>query len=389
MSIQKLSPKFLIYAIAFSVCHGIPGIIPLLPTFQHEYSLNSYEVTNCLAYFSYSAFIGTPITGYLYTKLPKRFFIVLVNFIYFASILGISCSPNYASLLFFRVTQGLGSAAMNLLIFLLPAEYYSGLERAKTMGRAIGGISIGIFIMPLVTGYLALYSWRYSIFFLSIPSLITLIIIFYTDLTEKFAKSHIPFTFNQVKHVITTPYILLLLFSLFICAGVDLSVPSLFSLFSAETYHYSSSTIGIIYAFSNFGMFIGSSYLLAMLLRTKHFPLLLFIFGLCVAGLLIGFTKLPTFMFFIAFFAFFCLDGILNPYLNYSISNCLPPVLLTIGITIGATFFRAGQGFVTAFFAYISSKIGYNSTYILMGTVYFIIVVLLIPYVRKQQKNLS
>ncbi len=388
MRIQKFSPKFLIYAIALSVCHGIPGFIPLLPTFQQEYNLNSYEVSNCLAYFSYSAFIGTPITGYLYTKFPKRFFIFIVNFIFFAALLGIAVSPNYASLLFFRVIQGFGSSAMNLLIFLLPAEYYSGLERAKTMGRAIGSIAIGLFITPLVTGYLALYSWRYSVFSLSIPSFFTLILIFYTDLTEKFTKSNTPFTFTQVKQVITAPYILVLLFALFVCAGIDLSVPSLFSLFSAETYNYSSSTIGIIYAFSNFGMFIGSSYLLAMLLRTKHFPLLLFIAGLCVAILLISFTKLPTFMFFIAFFVFFCLDGILNPYLNYSISNGVPTALLTIGITISATFFRAGQGFVTAFFAYLSNIIGYNLTYILMGTVYFIIIVLLIPYVHKQQKNL-
>ncbi len=49
---KKLPPLFLIYFICFSVSHGVPGIIPLLPTFQQEFALNSYEVANCLAYFS-------------------------------------------------------------------------------------------------------------------------------------------------------------------------------------------------------------------------------------------------------------------------------------------------------------------------------------------------
>lgn len=386
---QQLSPKFLIYAIALSICHGIPGAIPLLPTFQQEFNLNSYEVSSCLSYFSYSAFVGTPFSGYIYSKLPKKVYIFLVNFIFLVGILGIAFSPNYTCLLFFRVVQGLGSAGMNILIYLLPAEYYTGLERAKIMGKSIGYLAIGLFIIPLLTGYLALFSWRYSFISLSVPTIYTLAILFITDLTEKITRSYTPFSFKQIKEVLTTPYIPLLLFTLFIAAGVDLTVPSLFSLFSAETYHYSSSTIGIIYAFSNFGMFVGSSWLLGKLLRTKHFPLLLFLSALCVSSLLISFTKLPPFMFPVAFFAFFCLDGLLNPYLNYSISNCLPPALLTIGITVSSTIFRAGQGFVTAFFAYANSKIGYDLTYLLVGSVYFFIIIILIPYVRKQQKNLS
>lgn len=142
---QQLSPKFLIYALALSICHGIPGAIPLLPTFQQEFNLNSYEVSSCLSYFSYSAFIGTPFSGYIYSKLPKKVYIFLVNFIFLVGILGIAFSPNYTCLLFFRVVQGLGSAGMNILIYLLPAEYYTGLERAKIMGKSIGYLAIGFY----------------------------------------------------------------------------------------------------------------------------------------------------------------------------------------------------------------------------------------------------
>lgn len=388
MSIQKLPPKFFIYALSFSLCHGVPGVIPLLPTFQQEFNLNSYEVSNCLAFFSYSALIGTPFAGYFYNKLPKNFFIFFVNFLYILGMIGAAFSPTYSTLLCFRVIQGLGSAAINLLVYVLPAEYYSGLDRAKILGKGIGAIALGLFIMPLGSGYLALFSWRYSFFFLSIPTIFTLLILLCTDLTTKFTHPYTPFTLKKVKKVFSTPFIPILFLVLSMYGGLDLSVPSLFSLFTAEVYHYTSSTIGIIYSFSNFGMFIGSAWLLTRLLQTKKFPGILLSGAFSIAILLIFFTHLPMPMFFITFFAYFCLSGILNPYLNYSISTCLSPSLLTIGITVSATIFRAGQGLGTAFFAFISSKTSYETTFILMGTVYFLLVILLIPFIFRQQRRL-
>lgn len=388
MNIQKLPPKFFIYVLSFSLCHGIPGIIPLLPTFQQEFNLNSYEVSNCLAYFSYSALIGTPFAGYFYNKLPKRFFIFFVNFLYILGMAGAALSPDYAALLGFRVIQGLGSAAINLLVYVLPSEFYSGLGRAKIMGKSIGAIALGLLIMPLGSGYLALFSWRYSLFFLSIPTVFTLFILLYTDLTAKYTHPYTPFTMKKVKEVFSTPYIPVLFLVLSTYGGLDLSVPSLFSLFTAETYHYTSSTIGIIYSFSNFGMFIGSAYLLSRLLQTEYFSGILLSCTFFIACLLIFFTHLFMPMFFITFFGYFCLSGILNPYLNYSISTSLSPALLTIGMTVSATLFRAGQGFGTAFFAFLSSKTSYETTFILMGTLYFVLALLLIPFINRQQKKL-
>lgn len=388
MSIQKLPPYIFIYVLSFSLCHGVPGIIPLLPTFQQEFNLDSYEVSNCLVYFSYSALLGTPFAGYFYNKLPKKFFIFFVNFLYILGTIGSALSPSYAALLVFRIIQGLGSSAINLLIYVLPAEYYSGLDRAKIMGKGIGAIALGLFIMPLGSGYLALYSWRYSFFFLSIPTVFTLLILLYTDLTTKFTHPYIPFTCKRIKEVCATPFIPLLLITLFIYGCLDLSIPGIFSLFSAEVHHYDSSTIGIIYSFSNFGMFIGSAWILAKLLQTKYFPHILSGSALCIAILLIFFTRLSMPMLFITFFAYFCLSGILNPYLNYSISTCLSPTLLTMGLTVSSTLFRAGQGFGTAIFVYINSKTGYEMTFILMGLLYVVLIILLVPFIKKQQRKL-
>ncbi len=384
---KKLPPLFLIYFICFSVSHGVPGIIPLLPTFQQEFALNSYEVANCLAYFSYSALIATPFMGFFYNKVSKKFFIYCINCIYLTGIVGISFSSEFSELLIFRIVQGIGSAGINLLVNILPAEYYRGLKRGRIMGKSNGIIALGLFFNPLVTGFLALYSWRLSIFYLYLPTCFTLLILTFTDLTEKFSHPHSPFSFAQIKEILKTPLIFILFASLFLTAGLDLSLPSIFALFTADTYGYDSSTIGLFYSAANLGMFISSFFFLSRLLPSKKFPQILLCCCLCTTSILLFFTALPIAVGFMAFFAYFCLSGIIIPYCNFSISTAIPVQLITLGFTVSATVFRAGQGMETAFLAFIANEFGYETAFALTGSLLFVVALLLLLFNKKKNQR--
>ena len=73
------------------------------------------------------------------------------------------------------------------------------------MGKSNGIIALGLFFNPLVTGFLALYSWRFSIFYLYLPTCFTLLILTFTDLTEKFFPSAQPVFFCTNKRNIENP----------------------------------------------------------------------------------------------------------------------------------------------------------------------------------------
>lgn len=382
----RFAPPLLIYSICFTLSHGVPGIIPLLPTFQKEFSLSVIEVNNCLAYFSYTALIATPILGYLYNKLSKRLFINLTNIIYFCGLIGICFCTDYSVLLFFRIVQGIGSAGLTLLMTILPPEYYESMERAKIMGKSHGIMALGLFFNPLVSGFLALYSWKLSVLALALPTLLTLFILSQTDLKQKYDIPKKAFRFSQIKEVLRRPYIPNLFIALFIIAGTDLSVPSLFSLFSAESFGYSSSTIGMIYAFGNIGMFAGASWLLTKLLPIKPFPVIIFAFY-CVNGfLLLFFTQLSMPVYFAGFFSYYCLSGVIQPFLNYCVSNTIPPSLLTIGLTVSMTCFRAGQGFGTMGFAVIKDLFSYETAFAAIAAGYLFVLIISIPVMKKQGK---
>lgn len=382
----RFAPPLLIYSICFTLSHGIPGIIPLLPTFQKEFSLSVIEVNNCLAYFSYTALIATPFLGYLYNKLSKRLFINLTNIIYFCGLIGICFCTDYSVLLFFRIVQGIGSAGLTLLMTILPPEYYESMERAKIMGKSHGIMALGLFFNPLVSGFLALYSWKLSVLALALPTLLTLFILSQTDLKQKYDIPKKAFRFSQIKEVLRRPYIPNLFIALFIIAGTDLSVPSLFSLFSAETFGYSSSTIGMIYAFGNIGMFAGASWLLTKLLPIKAFPVIVFALYSINGFLLLFFTQLSMPVYFAGFFSYYCLSGVIQPFLNYCVSNTIPPSLLTIGLTVSMTCFRAGQGFGTMGFAVIKDLFSYETAFAAIAAGYLFVLIVSIPVMKKQGK---
>ncbi len=182
---NKLNPLYLIYILSFVVSHGVPGIIPLLPTLRDHFQLNAAEISNAMAYFSYAALIATPISGYLYKKLSKTWFITILVGFYFFGAIGTIVVTTYADFLSFRIIQGIGSGGINILMTILPSEYFKGADRAKIMGKAFAFCALGLTVLPTLSGFLGHFSWKLALFVLQIPSLLTLIVLFFTDLTHE------------------------------------------------------------------------------------------------------------------------------------------------------------------------------------------------------------
>lgn len=378
-----LQPVLFAYILCFSLAHGVPGFIPLLPVLKIEYSLTTMEVSNCLAYFSYAALIATPFAGYLYSKLNKRIFILLINILYMGGLVGVYFAPSYNFLVFSRVVQGIGSAGLCILMPLLPAEFYQGAERVNVMGKCNAAMAIGVTTLPPLSGYLANISWHYSILALIMPTLITLTLFIFTDFTSRYETEKAKVSAESIKNVLKTPGIINLCLCLCLVSGIDLAMPSTFSLYSSEKLGFTPDTIGKIYAAGYTGMIIASTFLLTRLIKQKYFAYILLLHGSAAATGMCIFTFIPDYGIFLVFFIFYLLSGIVIPFTNYSIANMLNPSLLAIGLTISSTFFRAGQGLITAFFAYIKTEWGDACAFAGIGIVFSLIVLTLFRFIVK------
>lgn len=354
---------------------------------QQEFSLTTIEVSNCLAYFSYAALLFTPIAGYLYNNFNKKAFIFGTNLIYLLGLAGVFLAPNYTMLISSRIMQGIGSAGLCILMPLLPAEFFQGTQRAGVMGKCNAAMAVGVTSLPPISGFLALYSWHYSVLVLFIPSLITLIMFFLTDFTAKYEIQQQQKSEYSFKDIFKTPGIIPLFISIGLVSGIDLAMPSVFSLYSHEELGFNSDSIGKVYAAGYTGMIVASTFLLVRIMKLKIFPLLLAVHGTLVIASLSCFTLLPAASAFFVFFIFYLLSGIIIPFTNYSISAVLPPSLLALGLTVSTTFFRAGQGLITSLFAWIKTEYGNTSAFMGIAVIFGIILCSLIYFIFRYRSG--
>lgn len=120
----------------------------------------------------------TPIYGKLSDLCGRRNIVLfgIVVFLLGSSLCGLS--GNMLQLIFFRIIQGIGSAALLTTAFAIPADLFPPNERARSQGLlgAVFGLSsvIGPFLGGVLTQYL---SWRW-VFYVNIPiGIIALLVI--------------------------------------------------------------------------------------------------------------------------------------------------------------------------------------------------------------------
>lgn len=391
---KKLSPIWFIFSISFVVSHGIPGIIPLLPLITEVFQVSSTETTLLLSYFSLAALVATPIWGYLATHLKRSVMVYSILVLYFCAGIASAFATSWDELLLYRILFGFGSGGMNMLVAIYPSEYYQGKERAKVMGGSFAFLALGLFTMPLVSGFLASFSWNISIFALQVPTIIPFILYAFTDKTPIYKPEVKKYSFSDYRKVFFAPEAILLFIAYFLASGIDLALPSLIALFAAEKFASSASDIGILYSIGNLGFILGAAFLMARLSPLSKFPYILLFGGICAAISLSFILQIDTpLLIGLLLFIYFTQSGIMQPFITYSMSITAPPALLAGMMTLLLMSMRLGQGLLTAVFTKISSVFGYQIAFYSLICSYLIMIFLLFYYVktaferRKRNKN--
>jgi len=359
---KKISPVWLIFSLSFTVSHGIPAFIPLLPLMAEIFQIAPHEATSLLSYFSLAALFATPIWGYLATHMNRSIMVHMILILYFVAGIASAFATSFDELLIYRILLGCGSAGINILTAIYPAEYYEGRERARVMGGSFAFIALGLFTLPLLSGFLAHhFSWSVALLCLQIPTIIPFIIYKLFDKTPKYKPKIQKHSFSEYKKVFLSPEAIVLVITFFLLSGIDLALPSILALFTAEKFGFTPSDIGTLYSLSNLGLILGSAFLMSRLSPLPKFPYILLFGGICAAiSLSLILQVNAALVIGILLFIYFTQSGIMAPFINYSMTTIAPPSLLAGIMTLLMVSMRLGQGLLTIVFSYIASIFGYN-----------------------------
>ena len=153
-----------IFGVTLMAVLGVSSITPAFPQIAEALNLTLHQVGLLVAIFTLPGATLTPILGVLGDRYGRKR--VLVPSLILFAVAGTACgfARDFHLLLWLRLFQGLGAAAIGALNITIVGDLYSGWKRATVMGYNASVLSIGTALYPVVGGLLALLGWFYPFF---------------------------------------------------------------------------------------------------------------------------------------------------------------------------------------------------------------------------------
>lgn len=102
------------------------------------------------------------LSGRLAGRMQKRTIVLIGMVIYLLAGVGGGFMNSMVMLLVSRAFLGVGTGLIAPLSLSLIADFYDGDERSTTMGQSSAIATMGGIFLPLISGWLSVFSWRYA-----------------------------------------------------------------------------------------------------------------------------------------------------------------------------------------------------------------------------------
>jgi MFS family permease len=154
----------IIFGVTLTVVMGVSSVAPAFPKMIERLDLSPAQVGLVVTAFTLPGIFLTPVLGVLADRLGRKR--VLAPSLLAFAVFGGACGfvDDFGLLLFFRVLQGVGAAALGALNITILSDLFSGRERIAALGYNAGVLSLGTTIYPAVGGGLAMLGWHFPFF---------------------------------------------------------------------------------------------------------------------------------------------------------------------------------------------------------------------------------
>lgn len=151
----------LLYAITVTGLLANTLLNPALPDVLDEFDVGHGAAGPLVAAGALPGIVMAPVIGLLADRFGRR--VVLVPCLAGFGVFGLlsAAAPSFAVLLLLRLLQGAGAAGLVNLAVVIISDHWSGLERARLIGRNAAVLTVSLALLPPVGGFLTdLGGWR-------------------------------------------------------------------------------------------------------------------------------------------------------------------------------------------------------------------------------------
>ncbi len=251
------------FALTSYVLYFLGGLVltvtgAVLPQLLDYYNL-SYTRGGQLVFLGSLGFlIGVPTSTLLLGRLSEKNLLALATAIIATAQVGIFSLPSFQFILLFSFLNGVGVAALEVIIATVMMELFIG-RRAVVMSYLEVSFGIGALLMPLVASFfINYYNWRYSFLFTSILAIVLIVICkaIHFNRRDSLKEDTKPLDASPSSSKLLDKHarwkvLGLSIVMIFMCAGIESSLnnflPSIFITYLNALPSYASLSIGVFW----------------------------------------------------------------------------------------------------------------------------------------------
>lgn len=383
-------PRMMLVLLLSITVLGVMGVsvsLPVLPKMAEAFGLSPAEAGLLIAGFTLPGVLFTPVAGILADRFGRRAIMVPGLCLFAAGGMGCALSTSLASLLFFRVVQGIGAAPLGILYGTLVGDAYPEERRPQMMGVVGACISLATACYPFVGGLLGELHWSCP-FWLSLLALPVLFLALRVPLVGPRRGMDWHVYAKESRSIIFHPATLGLFSLTFLCFCILYGPTVTYVPMLADTlYGASPARIGGVFTLASLGTALIAFNLTGLGRVFTHRELLFGAVGcyLLGQGLMLLLPPFGSSCWILMFPVFLggVAQGITFPLLTARMTSLAPARNRAIVMAMNGTVLRLSQSLAPLLFGFGWALAGWRGPYVMgVGTALLIGVLVLLVYPR-------
>lgn len=354
----------IIFSVTLIAIMGVSSLTPAFPKIGEVFQAAPSKIGWLITIFTLPGIFLTPVLGVLADRFGRKK--ILVPSLLLFGVAGFSCffTRNFNLLLFFRLFQGIGAAALGSLNVTLLGDLFSGKERTAAMGYNASVLSIGTASFPLIGGALASIGWYFPFLLPGFAILVGLGVLFFLQNPEPNEKQQLPHYFSEawknIKNRHTIGLFLISVMTFIILYGALLTY---FPFLLNQRFQISPLQIGLMLSTSSLSTALTSAQVGRLVRRFSEKQLLKFGFLLYALALAIVPFMPNVWTMLITTLIFGMGNGLNFPNVQALLAAQAPMNQRAIIMSLNGMVLRLGQTLGPLIMAFFFTTLGINSIY--------------------------
>ena len=320
-------PLAIAFATSVASVAGATLLYPVLPVLAADLKVDEAQIGLTMAAFTAPAIVLAPLFGILADLYGRRWLLVFGLAVFGIAGGAVALAPSYDGVLILRAVQGIGASALLPLTIVLISDILPDEQEIQGQGIKVALDRVGMIVLPLLGGALAILSWRAAFVPFLLIVLLALAAYLWMPETGRPGEDSLKQYLARTSRAIREPRLTLAFATGFLRFFLDYGLYTYLPIIVALRYGASPAVIGLLIAVSAVGSIVTALGIGRVYGRIATETLLAWAFLASAVGVGLPAVGAPLWLIAIGMLLFGLGNGLISPLQKSLMTRRTPPEL--------------------------------------------------------------